>query len=200
MCKYEDCEKKVSCRGYCNFHYRKAKIAGEFGELQECLADNCNRGAITRGFCNRCYMRELTAGTFSDKECLHSTCKRPAIRKSCCAAHAEHLDKYGETRDLRFERTGGFHKSTNGYMVRRKLDENGVLKTEREHRLIMESNLGRLLVDGENVHHLNGDRADNRPENLELWNTSQPAGQRVEDKVEYALEMLKLYRPDLLVD
>ena len=36
-------------------------------------------------------------------------------------------------------------------------------------------------------------RSDNRLSNLELWNTMQPAGQRVEDKVLFAKEILKLY-------
>lgn len=38
-----------------------------------------------------------------------------------------------------------------------------------EHRWAMEQKLGRKLVKGESVHHKNGVRADNRPENLELW-------------------------------
>lgn len=69
-----------------------------------------------------------------------------------------------------------------------------------EHRVVMERKLGRYLVAGENVHHINGVRHDNRPENLELWNTCQPPGQRVEDKVAWAKEILAAYEPEALND
>ncbi len=62
-----------------------------------------------------------------------------------------------------------------------------------EHILVMEEILGRYLVPGESVHHRNGVRDDNRPQNLELWTRPQPTGIRVSDAIAWAHEILGLY-------
>lgn len=62
-----------------------------------------------------------------------------------------------------------------------------------QHVIVMSEMLQRPLFKGENVHHKNGVKDDNRPENLELWVTMQPTGQRPEDLVAYANEILRRY-------
>jgi hypothetical protein len=48
------------------------------------------------------------------------------------------------------------------------------------------------------VHRKNGDKLDNRIKNLELWSTSQPSGQRVEDKLAWAREFVARYESELV--
>jgi hypothetical protein len=67
-----------------------------------------------------------------------------------------------------------------------------------EHILVMERLLGCYLLPDESVHHLNGVRDDNRPENLELWTRPQPSGIRASDAVAWAREILARYEATLI--
>lgn len=62
-----------------------------------------------------------------------------------------------------------------------------------EHRYVMSQHLGRDLLPEETVHHVNGDRQHNTIENLELFSSRHGPGQRVVDKIAFAIDMLRTY-------
>lgn len=138
---------------------------------------------------NRRFLCKCNCGTSKEVNLIHLT---QGIVKSC-GCFIRELNK-SRTREKSTNWKGGriIH---DGYILLYNPDHSRA-KTNgyvAEHILVMEKKLNRSLVKGENVHHLNGDRSDNRDENLELWSSSQPPGQRIEDKVKWAKEILKLY-------
>lgn len=124
---------------------------------------------------------------YSDDDlCKHSSgCEKTAYVNWLCVGHYRNDD---------YRPYSGKSLSTQGYVrVSATHPDNPYGKEVLEHRLVMEKSLGRQLFEGENVHHRNGDRADNRIENLELWDRSQPPGQRVKDKIKFYIEFLTKY-------
>ncbi|MDP5310390.1 HNH endonuclease [Streptomyces poriferorum] len=208
-CAVADCERNVASRGWCALHYGRWRATGDPLEVRTperiykiptpCLRRHCEKPATARGLCGKHYSRLLRTGTAEARggidECTVEDCFRVHKSGGFCGMHLQRVRKYGEPGPAYSLAGDGSprRKGTNGYIM---VTVNG--RRTAEHRYVMERFLGRPLRRDENVHHVNGDKQDNRLDNLELWNTTQPSGQRVTDKVEWAREILSLYAPDLL--
>lgn len=128
--------------------------------------------------------------------CSRAECGRKAECRGLCGRHYSQLNYIEHDRasrghqEARVFEIGDIRLNTGGYVE----EKVGLGRSWRlRHRLVMECTLGRLLLDTENVHHINGQKMDNRPENLELWVTKQPKGQRVVDLLEFAQEIIQRY-------
>lgn len=110
-----------------------------------------------------------------------------------CAKHYQRWRNHGDPLYVAIADRGTGHVTPEGY---RRISVNG--STILEHRHVMAEHIDRDLLPDETVHHGPGGKLDNRIENLELWSGRHPRGQRVEDLVDFAVEILALYAPERL--
>jgi hypothetical protein len=158
----------------------------------------CIRDSRIRGYCPVHYAEFRAHGKVQEgrpirkrnakrEVCLFDGCFRLSSRRSLCLAHARQEEAGKDLIPVEYRAPLGEWGSPwvnpGGYVIRTRTD--------------LEEHLGRPLVKSENVHHKNGIRDDNRLENLELWSSHQPKGQRVTDKVRWALELIEQY-PDVV--
>lgn len=185
-CSAPGCSAAAERQGFCGMHYRRVQAGGVPGgpaTLKErqagrlCDVAGCDRPCRTKGLCE---MHRLRRGRGNP---LGSAGPTPGHER-CAASVAARQAK------ARYRYT-----NADGYIVVR---DTASGERIREHRLVMESHIGRRLHSHENVHHVNGVRDDNRIENLELWSVSQPPGQRVVDRTAWAIEWLASYAPEVL--
>lgn len=126
--------------------------------------------------------------------CSFSGCDRRTQSLGLCNTHYSQKWRGRPLTPIRQRRPEGEgYQDPRGYVI---VKRDG--RKLAEHQWVMEQMLGRRLLPGENVHHRNGVKNDNRPENLELWVVKQPRGQRVEDLVEWAHEILARYETVVL--
>lgn len=221
-CSIDGCKEDAQARGWCHKHYARwlrhgdptvalppGVAAGTKSPLhQHCKIDGCERlGPYIKGLCGAHYGRLKDHGDplagkpkvgvvtrrSSREVCACDGCDREALAKGFCSAHLSRFKKYGDPqahKPLRKLVKGGGVYVHQGYLSRWDSDRK---QTVYEHRAVMEKFLGRPLRKGETVHHKNGDRADNRLANLELWLKSQPAGQRVVDLLDWAQTIVSTY-------
>lgn len=215
------CDRRVYARQLCEAHYRRQQRTGStadsvpIGERPPtpiCFARSCNRVATEQGLCHAHYQRLRRKGAIDDAqpvgrrrngECSLPSCQREAYARQLCRNHYRRFLRVGDPLEhVPIKDSPGTGYVSHGYFVvpvpvelRRLV---GGESSALEHRLVMAQYLGRPLLPTESVHHMNGSRLDNRIENLELWDCSQPSGQRLSDKIAHALVLLRQYAPHLL--
>lgn len=175
-------------------------------KMNICEMGQCSNPVMARSLCQKHYARLLRHGSATgggtDRRarqavpCSVDGCELPQRARGVCYKHYKQWEYHGFSVEKRpHMKAARRYLDGNGYVCfsdrsHHCSDKNGRVL---EHRAVMSEKLGRPLLPGENVHHINGNRADNDPDNLELWVTLQPSGQRPEDLLAYAREIIARY-------
>ncbi len=201
ICKRDDCSEPVAYGGRCRKHQNEHVRNG----LKMCSTDGCTNKTTGR-LCTRHLHAELAAAPDA-KPCIVDECQRKGVVKGMCEPHYLRTTRGVTGDDLAtpFRQYSGKYKRKSDDYVMVYVDGALVL----EHRNLGSKWLGRKLIKGESVHHRDGQRNHNTigpcftanecrcdgdtRHNLEFWSKSQPAGQRVADKMKWVWEMVGQY-------
>ena len=160
-CSVPDCGRRPKANGMCTMHFQRVNSHPElgsgktlergrkpiYGEISECLVSGCAQRPVNRWMCQK-HSQQRAAGIIDERG--------DQLRALLPTGRRRLRERWvGSTRDgyvLRVAPEDHPHPRVDGSIL--------------EHRLVMEQMLNRYLEDWEIVHHKDGNRQNNAPDNL----------------------------------
>lgn len=166
-CSVQACEREYFGKMYCKYHYyrliEKPKVITnqKIKNIEEATPDKIKK------------IKEIKIKKiriYPDRFCTENECILKHYAKSLCKYH------YDSSKDILrrefIEKRKPFILKKGYKRVRRpahpRSDKKGYI---REHIIVMEKTIGRYLLPGEVVHHVDGNKENNNPENLMLFSS-----------------------------